>query len=115
MAKTEDLVVTIRVDTEEAKKALALAHRKIIFQAIATEREYQDERWGGPQHDDTHSAHDWVAYIVKYLGNWQAWPTFSVYDFRRSMVKVAALAVAAIEWADRKIAKDAQGEGEDGG
>jgi hypothetical protein len=112
MAKTEDLVVTIRVDTGEAKKALAQAHRKDIFQAITTEREYQDQKWGGPQHDDTHSAHDWVTYIVKYLGKWQAWPAFSMYDFRRSMVKVAALAVAAIEWADRRIAKDVQGKGD---
>lgn len=68
----------------------------------------QDMTWGGPGHDDTHTSHDWIAYIVKHLGRAVMWP-FSMTTFRRQMVIVAALAVAAIEWCDRAIARQGSG------
>jgi len=73
---------------------------KEIFDEIHAERVYQDHKWGGPPHDDKHTNHDWVAYIIRYLGRTIVWPWESCV-FRTNMVKIAALAVAAIEWVDR--------------
>ena len=67
-----------------------------IYNDIKAERCYQDLKWGGAEHDDFHNHRDWVTFIVQYLGRAAA-PE----DFRTSMIKVAALAVAAIEWYDR--------------
>jgi hypothetical protein len=71
-----------------------------VYEAIRQERAAQDARWGGPEHDDQHSNFDWIAYIAKHVGRAVQWP-FDRDAFRRQMVIVAALAVAAIEWADR--------------
>ena len=64
------------------------------------ERERQDEKWGGPAHDDTHSIREWVSYIVAYLGKAvnreSGWGADSVLA-RKILIKVAALAVAAVE------------------
>lgn len=74
--------------------------RSYALNEIISERERQDRIWGGPEHDDKHSSHDWVAFIVKYLGNSVKWP-FDLINFRDSMVKIAALSMAALEWSYR--------------
>jgi len=71
-----------------------------IFKDIKTERVIQDFKWGGASHDDTHNSHDWTAFIIKQLGKGVIHP-FDAPTYRRQMVKVAALAVAAIQWIDR--------------
>lgn len=71
-----------------------------IWHQILDEREYQDKKWGGPEHDDEHNNHDWVSFIIKHLGRAVVWP-FSPKTFRQQMIRVAALAVAAVEWIDR--------------
>ncbi len=73
-----------------------------VLSEIAGERMRQDAEWGGAKHDDTHKSHDWLAYIAKHLGRGVVWP-WDPFVFRAAMVKVAGLAVAAIEWADRGI------------
>jgi hypothetical protein len=73
---------------------------KTIYEQIQMERIAQDFQWGGPEHDDNHSAWDWIAYLTKHVGRAVMWP-FNSLIFRTQMVKVAALAVAAIEWLDR--------------
>ncbi len=79
-------------------------NRLKIYDEITKERVYQDRKWGGPEHDDLQTFNNWVAYIMQYATGW-AWkiqpPTLR--EFRRSMVKVAALAVAAIEAVDRQL------------
>jgi hypothetical protein len=81
-----------------------------ILEEIREERNHQDKKWGGPAHDDQHNAYAWVAFITTYLG--QAISDFvnenhlglvQLRKFRYNMVKVAALAVAAIEVVDRKL------------
>ena len=64
-------------------------------------------------HDDKHAAYDWVAMIIHYLGksveafvNEVGRSEGRMLIFRYNMVKVAALAVAAIEAIDRKIEND---------
>lgn len=77
--------------------------RERILPEIVAERERQDGQWGGDEHDDRHSPEEWAALIAKHLGR-------GVYaleeDTRRSWVVVAALAVAALESADRTAAAE---------
>jgi hypothetical protein len=89
--------------------------RETIFREIAQERERQDSLFGGMEHDSTHSATDWVAIIIRHLG--LAVDDGSPADvclmsdhcagadpvrYRRQMVRVAAVAVAALEVFDHK-------------
>ena len=81
---------------------------------IEQERKAQDEKWGGPEHDDTHSVWDWICYIhghARAAGSMlRGVPpadevAASLQHFRYQMVRVAALAVAAIESVDRAIVR----------
>ena len=71
-----------------------------IYDEIEAERISQDQKWGGASHDDTHNSHDWICYITKHLGKAVTYP-WNHLTFRQQMVRIAALAVAAIEWCDR--------------
>ena len=85
---------------------------RAILLEIDAERKSQDWQWGGPRHDDYHSMSDWAHFIQYQLEmavldasesgreqNWTMW--------RYRLIKVAALAAAAIESGDRvKIARD---------
>lgn len=66
---------------------------------VLKERRRQDIKWGGPEHDDGHSAEDWERFIMKRI------PLSSTLDapFRQRMVEVAALAIAAAESLDRIV------------
>lgn len=79
-----------------------------ILDDICTERARQDHQWGGAAHDDQHNENDWNAYITRFLGRaltWEPSDPVGLANYRRDMIKVAALAVAAIEWADRLAAE----------
>lgn len=76
---------------------------KDVVREIKAERQRQDRKWGGAEHDDEHLEHDWIAFIVRHAGRAVVWPR-DLPAFRAAMVKVGALAVAAIEWADRREA-----------
>lgn len=73
--------------------------RQKIYEDIDKERQYQDDKWGGPEHDDQHSVHDFIAFIAKYAG--RAVET-TPEEERKAMIQVAALAVAYVELLDRK-------------
>ena len=60
------------------------------------ERRRQDAQWGGPEHDDTHSSDDWFKYI-SYQIDRARYDT----DKRSRLIKIAALATAAVESFDR--------------
>lgn len=69
---------------------------------IELERNAQDDQWGGPDHDDDRGHEDWITYIVKQLGKPLIGP-WNWLKYRDGMVKVGALALAAIEWTDRHL------------
>ena len=76
-----------------------------LLQEILTEREYQKEMWGGPEKDACqNSPADFVLYINKYATSWfkGGLPPHDTEGFRKTMIKVATLAVAAIEAYDYK-------------
>jgi hypothetical protein len=78
-----------------------------VYSDIKAERKKQDAEWGGPNHDNGHTMFFWVSFIVKHAGKSLSNEIFSLTKlnlFRYQMVRVAALAVAAIAWADRKSA-----------
>lgn len=70
-----------------------------IFEKIRVEREYQDNKWGNTDHYN--NEYNWAAYIGAYTnralighpGENQARKE----AFKADMIKVAALAVAAIQ------------------
>jgi len=65
-----------------------MANQQKIFDDIKEERKYQDG-----------NANDWAAYINTYVGNAVTMPTGSA-EYRKMMIKVAALTVAALEMHD---------------
>lgn len=72
--------------------------REQIFNLIGAERDYQTHKWG-TAFDTKNTPNDWVAYISKYLGQTVTLP-FNKATFQTQLLKVAALAVAALEQQD---------------
>lgn len=76
-----------------------------VLAEIAEERSRQDAKWGGPDHDDSHSALDFCRFLRDHLRraeNTLFEMSFHPNDtYRQQMVRVAALAVAAVERWDR--------------
>jgi len=71
-----------------------------ILQEIRDEREKQDQQWGGRHHDDAHSIEDWL----RYMAQQGAKLVFNRPKLcRERFIKIAALAVAAVESIDRKL------------
>ena len=73
---------------------------RAVFDEIVKERITQDEKWGGSSHDDTHTQFDWTRFIRDHAD--RAVRGQARDNFRQQMVRVAALAVAAIQAYDRK-------------
>lgn len=70
---------------------------------VMAERRTQDEQWGGAAHDDEHAAYEWLEYIDKQVR--KANGVRNDDDrYRSRLVKIAALAAAAIESVDRSAA-----------
>ncbi len=89
-------------DTTAKQQSNQQSDRDVILDGIITaildERKKQDRTWGGPANDDKHTGFDWVALITKQLG--EAVDSAFRGDapgYSFAMVRVAALAVAAIE------------------
>lgn len=83
--------------------------REKIAAQIMVERYRQDRQWGGPAHDDEHNGWDWGRYITKQIRmaevHLHALPGTEIDGtWRDRMIKIAALAFAAIESHDRLMA-----------
>ena len=83
--------------------------RESIFAEIDKERSYQDGKFG-TSFDDKNTLNDWVTFITRYAGEAAFVANGAKADTipfsirlaqRQKLVKVAALAVAAIEAFDR--------------
>ena len=75
-----------------------------VLDEIAAERRRQDEKWGGPDHDDRHTVSDWAGLFDERIDKITAFSDLSPQprETRQQMVILAALAVAAIESFDRE-------------
>lgn len=81
--------------------------RDAIFSAINDEREYQTRKWGNEADDTMNEPNDFVSYINAYStlwfpGGFVPYSPDTVDAFRTSMIKTAAIAVAAVESLDRQ-------------
>lgn len=75
-----------------------------ILSEIRAERERQIEDHGYDEnHDSCCTMNDWVAYICAYAGRAADCKRNRGENFRKRMIKVAALAVAAIEAHDNTL------------
>jgi len=84
-----------------------------VYDDVRAERERQNAKWGGPRHDDRHGAGDWFSYLHGHLEKAEAACAedegynggLRIEDgaeYRRRIIEVAALAVAAVETFDRQ-------------
>lgn len=78
---------------EEARQFLS---REEVFELIEGERRYQDNKWGGPNHDEHHTNLEWGSYIMNYLGKYTHWDSTPLTQ-QSALIKIAALATAALE------------------
>lgn len=79
-----------------------------VYELIKSERAYQQQRWGNKADDTINEPNDFVAYIVHHSTRWfnggfAPYDSVTVENFRKQMIKVAAIAVAAVESLDRQI------------
>lgn len=82
------------------------SQREVIMHDVLHERVAQDKQWGGQDHDDEHLEDDWCHYIAKQnaraLTVAMSSKQESLDEYRSRMVKIAALAIAALESFDRR-------------
>ena len=81
-------------DTPSAN-APRLSEKHNVLDEIIQERAAQDAQWGGAFHDDSHDLFEWFIYIDKQIRLGRN--TSNPIEYESRMVKIAALAVAAIE------------------
>jgi len=84
---------------EENTTCPEMERRVKIMNDIQAEREYQDRQWGGEDNDDDNTLNDWTNFLFRYTSNAIHAPSEA--EQRRQLIKVAALAVAAVESFDR--------------
>ncbi len=87
---------------------------KSTAELINAERANQDKKWGGIRHDVEHAPIDWQEYMIdhasKMIGPSGDYPSIEIY--RKQLVRVAALAVAALEVSYQReltVMRDADG------
>jgi hypothetical protein len=83
-----------------------------IYNEVLKERRRQDEKFGGPDLDDKRKRpFDWVDDILAYAV-WakQMYRMASPSKYRRRLIQVAALAVAAVEQHDRRYGNETESE-----
>lgn len=81
-----------------------LIENRVLLE-FARERERQRVQEGyAPEHDDQHDATHWIALVATWLGRaGDAALEGDVGRYRRRLVQVGALALAAVETLDRQI------------
>jgi hypothetical protein len=101
--------ITVEVPVEVVIAAIHARSQGVLYD-VACERLRQDAKWGGVEHDDLHDPADFVHFVNKQVraareATRASEPPVKPAEFRERMVKVAALAVAAIQSHDRKQEK----------
>ena len=104
MTPEEMAALRLELDRSWHDRLESESHTERVIATVQSERLRQREDWGD-RHDDGHSAGDWTRFLVRHLGRAeQAIEDRDAATYRRQMVRVAALAVAAVEAHDRALA-----------
>jgi hypothetical protein len=74
--------------------------RPDVYKLIDGERDYQDKKWGGEFDDKEWSGGDWIIFIERYVA--EAKSKIGYPDVMDSVRKIAALAVACMEYNETK-------------
>lgn len=100
-------MMELKIDANDIVSMMQGTDRAMM--SVIAERLAQNEQWGGPEHDDTHTGDDWLSFIGKQqltaVNETLSDNGLEVMDpegYRARLVKIAALAFAAIESHDRK-------------
>ena len=93
-------------DLRDARQAKAKDGKpeSVLYQVIK-ERHRQDEKWGGPAHDDGHATTHFLNFIQDRVKEAHGQGTTPA--ARKNLIEIAALAIAAAESMDRKEATHA--------
>lgn len=86
--------------TAAIEKERAFEARRAIFEEIEKERAYQDGKWD-TAFDDKNTVNDWAAYINLYASERATKMGTENAKQRKGILKVATLAIAALETFDR--------------
>jgi hypothetical protein len=77
-----------------------------VYDEIKAERDYQNGKWGTLSDDNENTPWMWASYIAQYATRWMRGAFVINRDdtvkFRESMIKTAAIAIAAVESLDRQ-------------
>lgn len=74
--------------------------REDIYAVLNKERDYQDKRWGGNNHDETHNLGDWLIYMQHYMDRARIKYTTSMNTNKSTLDelrKVVAIGIACFE------------------
>lgn len=88
------------VEFPEDASELSTVSLMCVLSEVADERYRQDKKWGGSAHDDQHRAEDFERFIRAQLTKDIRETSDSGY--RKRLINVAALAVAAVQKWDRQ-------------
>ncbi len=66
-----------------------------VIASVLAERRAQKKQWGGRKHDELHTTNEWCDYIAKQCD--KARNADSAQAERDALIKIAALAIAALE------------------
>jgi len=85
---------------------------KTIIKEVIAERARQDEKWGGPEHDDKHTVWDFFRFMEAKINTvhmeFHNARNKEPVTAKRRLFQIAALAFAAIESIDRKSAEKSE-------
>lgn len=103
---------TLRAEVDALRRALTSVPRDKALANVLAERERQDNKWGGASHDDQEPPMAWVDYVTRYA-SWAGMMALSggaegMAKYRRRMVQVSALALAAVQSFDRLTRPDTE-------
>lgn len=77
-----------------------------ILSQVKEERDYQNMKWGNEADDTLNTPYSWLTWInmtgTKWACGSHQFNKHMTDDFRKRMIQVAALAVAAVESIDRQ-------------
>jgi hypothetical protein len=78
-----------------------------LIEVLKAGRQYQVNKWGVKADDSLNTPWMWAAYISQYATKWMRGSFLPLQrdvtdEFRKCMIKVASLAIAAVESIDRQ-------------
>lgn len=98
IVETDSIVDGVKQDFSTI--ACDRVRRLRVYKKYDKERRKQDEQWGGPEHDDQHGPEEWADFIGKQLTKLKTATESTANtdkEIRRRLVKIGALATAALE------------------